>query len=774
LQVPQEPPLMGKPLTDVDKLRRLPWLYAGNVWNQIFCILTVFGSVFILFLNELGLEKTQIGFLLALIPFAAIIAVISTPLSARLGFKRTFVWFFAARKIVAGLLMLVPLVLLHFGRESAFVWVAVTVLGFAVARAIAESAFIPWQQEAVPNNIRGKLGAINTILSTVAAIVTLIVASHVVGHFDSLYRFVVLIGVGVVAGLVSTWCFSFVPGGEPPDGTVQTRHFGTMLDSLRDRNFRLFLVGLALVIFGFNPLAAFVPLYMKEQIGLATGKVVLLDVGAYAGIMVSSYLWGWASDRYGSKPVMLSGLGVMLLLPVIWFLLPRQSPASAALAMGAALVVGVATMGWQIGYGRYLYVSAVPAEHKTGYMAVFYAWAGLTAGIAPLLAGRFLDFCGGISSKVSVFTVDQYTPLFAACFSMLTCGVIVMSRVRGDGAMPTGRFVGMFLQGHPVMAIGTMVRYHLARDEGERVSTTERMGQARNPLSINELIEALHDPSFNVRYEAIISVARMPARPELVDELLLVLGGKEPDLAIAAAWALGRIGDKSAVLPLRETLLSDYSLLRARSARALATLGDVESIPFLLREFRCETDDGVRLAYASALGILRASEATDDLIAFLRSRQDSVSREEVALALGRIVGSERRYISLWRSLRSEPGTSAAQALLDIKKSFETGCGRDDRLVAAFDECAQWFARNDLETGARRLSMTVRELLADARDDALDAIIQECGEQLARGGGARMEYVLLALHAAAARPRSPRVKAKCPDKPLPGTEQQFSR
>ena len=48
------------------------------------------------------------------------------------------------------------------------------------------------------------------------------------------------------------------------------------------------------------------------------------------------------------------------------------------------------------------------------------------------------------------------------------------------------------------------------------------------------------------------------------------------DLSIAAAWALGRIGDKKASEPLREALASKYPLLQARSARALAALGDVQ------------------------------------------------------------------------------------------------------------------------------------------------------------------------------------------------------
>jgi hypothetical protein len=46
-------------LTTVEKLRGLPWSISANVANTIFVQFTFFGSVFPLFLSELGLSKSQ-------------------------------------------------------------------------------------------------------------------------------------------------------------------------------------------------------------------------------------------------------------------------------------------------------------------------------------------------------------------------------------------------------------------------------------------------------------------------------------------------------------------------------------------------------------------------------------------------------------------------------------------------------------------------------------------------------------------------------------------
>ena len=45
-------------------------------------------------------------------------------------------------------------------------------------------------------------------------------------------------------------------------------------------------------------------------------------------------------------------------------------------------------------------------------------------------------------------------------------------------------------------------------------------------------------------------------------------------MSVEAAWALSRIGDASAVDPLVQTFRHGAPLLAARSARALAALGD--------------------------------------------------------------------------------------------------------------------------------------------------------------------------------------------------------
>ena len=91
-----------------EKLRRLPWAVAASTANSIFNTLVVSGSVFMLFVSELGMSKTQIGFLLSLFPFAQLISLFILPQVARYGYKRTYLTFYGIRKLVAGFLIFAP------------------------------------------------------------------------------------------------------------------------------------------------------------------------------------------------------------------------------------------------------------------------------------------------------------------------------------------------------------------------------------------------------------------------------------------------------------------------------------------------------------------------------------------------------------------------------------------------------------------------------------------------------------------------------------------
>lgn len=735
--------------TTIEKLRGIPWSIATFASNTFFVQFTFFGSVFPLFLHELGLSKGQMGFLFSLMPFLGLIAPFISPWTARFGYKNTFLTFFGLRKIFTILLLLTPWVQSHFGGQGTLIFVSLIVACFAFCRSVAETARIPWAQEYVPNSIQGKYTATNNFFTSLAGFGAVGVASYVLGRSHDLSSFMFLIAAGVVTGFVSVWCSAFIPGGAPkPLAAGEAKPKRDLREAAQDSNFRRYLICVGIIILATTPVASFIPLYMTEQVGLSASNVVLLQIGTLFGTLVTSYLWGWVADRYGSKPVMYFGLWLRALIPLALLLIPRHSVMSLYVAIGISLLQGIADMGWGIGSTRILYVSVVPPEKKADYMALYFAWIGVLGGISQLAGGWILDWTAGLSGQLGFFTLDAYSPLFFSGILLIIVSLPLVRGMRADNRFGIGQFVGIFLRGNPFLAMGSLIRYQYSRDEHAAVLVTERLGEAKSLLTVDELLDALHEPRFQVRFEAIISIARMPPDPRLRDALIETLNGTELALSAMAAWALGRMGDLAAVPALQAALDSPYHSIQAHSARALGSLRARELAPLIRERLAVETDKGLQMAYASALGNLHDREAASLILNLLEQTTNDKARLELALALARLVGHEHSFIQLVRGGRKDFGTTVAQELTQFKRKVERKVERNGKATGEMAEltaCINRFARHERQEGITQLVELLRALPTDHLNPTSQQILAACTAVLASAGDQHLEYLYLALH-----------------------------
>jgi sugar phosphate permease len=733
--------------TTLEKIRGLPWVLTMNASLAVHARFLFFGSSFVLFLNQIGFNKTQIGGLLSLLPFLGLTAIFAAPWVAQRGVKRVYLTFFGGRNIFVFMLLFSPAVYLRWGTTGAFLFIAGLMSFYGLFRSIGETGHYPWQQEYIPNAIRGKFTATANIISNIARLIAVSFAAYVVGLSSDLDRFMLLFALGGIFGLGAVWAAAHIPGGAPnPQVESKRPDFKGMAQSLRDRSFLAFLVGVGMLTLINLPIFSFVPLFMREKIGLSDGNVVWLQTGVLLASMGTGYLWGWAADRYGSKPVMLSGVIAKAILPIFWLVMPRGTSASFWIALLIAFWQGFAAQGWWIGHTRLLFVRIVPPKQKTAYMAVYYASIGLVGGASRLISGALLDRFAGLSQQVGFIQIDAYTILFAAGILVPLLSLLVFRFVRADSPVSLSEFAGKFIHGNVFMAVESIIRYQLARDEETTVAATERLGQAQSPLTVDELLVTLDDPRFNVRFEAIISIARHGPDDRLIDALAKVLRHSEPALGVVAAWALGRLGDPQALDALREGLDSPYRSIRAHCARALGTLGDQSVVPQLLEYLETEPDFLQRMAYGSTLGKLRVRTAIPQLLSLLAQCPDLETQQTTALSIGRIVGDEHDFIRLLgQTGSSDPGTPIAQALISLKKGLDGLDTGEKDLLQMLDRTSETFAKGELPQGVAQLQEIIDILPKDRFGEVCGAILDECHAQMNRYGAGRLDYVVLALH-----------------------------
>ncbi len=733
-------------LSHADKVRALPWYYTFHASNTVFVLLTIFGPVFPLFMHAMGLRKAQIGALLAIPHVFTILALLIAGLVSRRGPKRIFISMTIARVIIISGLLIIPLARRWLTPPQIFLALSTIIAGFAFCRAVAETGYLPWEKQFIPDRSRGKVYAINGIIAGLTAFGTSLAASLVLRRFHGIVGYQWLILAGIAFSLVSIWCLRFIPGGSPAPSALRSRPIlESLMIPMRDSNFRRFLLvnGLFVLACGVFP---FLPLYLQSQFGLPPARIMTMDMALRGGILAASLFWGWSADRFGGRPVGITGILMVMVFPLALCLLPPQIQ-PLALVLGAIYCFyGMAVQGYLVGLTRYLYADAVPTQASAGYFALHYSTSGVCTAIGPLIAGYLLDSCAPLNRQWGWFAITPYTPVLLVSTALFAAAAAFGHRLRSAAALPTGKFLSLLIQGNPLLAFGSIVRYQFAWNENERISTTEHMGRAKNTASADELLASLQDPSFNVRYEAILAIARLPATPQLTDALVGVLRSKEPDLSVAAGWALGRLGDRRAIPALRETLQSEFALLRSRAARSLAILGDSASAAAMLEALRHEQNDAIRVAYATALGSLRVEDALPAILDLLDRLPAGPLRNEAALAAARIVGCDSRFIRLWRAARHETGAAGAEALRQAAPLFAGRREGPPAARAAWHTAIQALQSGDSAGGARHLAWLL-SLMEALPGGALERQVwAACRQHLesAGKGELRREYLLLAL------------------------------
>lgn len=162
--------------------------------------------------------------------------------------------------------------------------------------------------------------------------------------------------------------------------------------------------------------------------------------------------------------------------------------------------------------------------------------------------------------------------------------------------------------------------------------------------AINRLVEvAQSDPDAGVRAAAIDALDQLEEVERLVaamagegidtegadwakaDAFVEALGADEPEMRMAAATVLGRVGSNRATATLLKRLGDPNPRVRARVARALGRIGDPRAVePLAART----TDEhvSVRREIAEALGLIGNEEALEALIALLEDESETVRR----------------------------------------------------------------------------------------------------------------------------------------------------
>ena len=426
---------------DKEIIRGLYWNCASNAFNSVFAILTVFGSVFLLFMKELGVPKQLMGTILSLFPFCGLIAPFLSSYIEYFGSKRLFLICFGLRKIVIASLLSLPWIISRYGNRAGLNYLVVSIAVFALLRAIAEAGYYAWTKEFIPDRLRGKYTALNTILSNITGLVAVFFARHVLGRGGGIEKYIFLMGTGCIFGIFGVYFMSFVPGGKPfKSDEIPKIISPRIIEPLKDKNFLRFVSAVGMSLFGAS-LMVFLPLFAREKLGFSPGNVILLDNATIVSTMVMGILWGYLGDRFGGRPVVIISLCIYTLVPFGWLILTRTHPSVFIFSMLLYGISGATLLGRAVGDTRFLYAGILKDVNVVYYTSLFYAWIGLIEGCAKIAGGYILkiDFTTMVAGRI----VDSYSAIFIINFLCQLAAIFIYRKVRPDKQVRTRAFLIM-------------------------------------------------------------------------------------------------------------------------------------------------------------------------------------------------------------------------------------------------------------------------------------------------------------------------------------------
>mgnify|MGYP000862980947 CR=1 FL=1 len=501
------------------------------------------------------------------------------------------------------------------------IWILFVLFCHDMFAQISGPIWLSWMADIVPKEATNRQWAARQrtiMIATIGVMVALAFAFH---RFETgnnvIYGYMGIAALGIVLGVLDIVMFLAVP--EPPPERLEDPQWGrTLLQPLRDPEFRPFLFFAGYWYFAAYLAFPFFNLYMMEGLGMDVRTVQLLAAVSTLGMAVSARYFGLLFDRYGFRPSLqllaalkiLTPLGFILAVKGAWFTLP--------LCTVTMFLDGIFLSSMALGLQGPM-LKNTPRRNRAMYIASANFFSiGVMACLAPALAGRFITAYND-SPALAQLGVNAYQLVFAASGALCLSAFFVAGRLHEPSAAP---FSVLARQALTLTGLRVPHYVHVLQEstrEPVRIAALKKLGALRSPMALGAVIEALGDPSLAVRHRAAETLGKIGAA-EACEALAAALFSPVSGIQSPAARALGRIGGKPSLKVLLHDLRQRDPAVLGDIVDALAAIGDESATIPLIALFNDTTDTSLRQRIAETLARLNRLESGTDIAEWLLAR----------------------------------------------------------------------------------------------------------------------------------------------------------
>jgi len=361
-------------------------------------LITFSSGVFLVaFALKLGASNFTIGFLASIPMLAQFFQIPSVSLVDKIGNRRLI----SFRVTLISRMFLIAIVLIPFffkGKVALGVLVAALILNTSIG-SISLCSWNSWMRDLIPQNIMGDFfGRRMSIMMGVGVILSLAAGLFIdfwAREFPDmeLYSYSILFGLAWISGLIDTYFISRIP--EPPMIFRSKRMpFRELISKpFNDKNFSRLIHYLGTWNFAVNLAAPFFTVYLLVRLEMQMSYVIGLTVLSQLVNMIFLRVWGRFGDRFSYKNLLsLNGpLFILAILGWTFTTMPEKHSLTVPLLIFIHILMGISIAGVTLGTNN-IALKLAPKGEATSYLATSSMINYLSAGIAPIIGGLFIDF----------------------------------------------------------------------------------------------------------------------------------------------------------------------------------------------------------------------------------------------------------------------------------------------------------------------------------------------------------------------------------------------
>lgn len=606
-------------------------------------------GVVILLLLRLGATETWVGIVASLQYVTLPAMVLGYATVPRLGVTGTAGLFWGIRSCSAAFIIIAPWTQ-RFAGNIPLWFMLFGSLGFMLGRAAGLVAFTGIITELTTERDRGELISSSSKISQFGTILVTIVMALFLGAAAPLYRYQILLTVGMVCGLTAAAALWKVPEAGIFREKTPFKLWAELKWSLSTRGRKWFMAMMLGLPVTQGLTYAFGILVAKQGYGLADQNVMLFVLVATVGGIVASYTYGLFLDQLGSRPLLvitsfldIAGVALVIFLPKTFMIV----------LIGILFFInGYVNIAFNAAMQHY-FISITTQTHQLAHGIITRTLGGMAGGLVLILGGWTLERVK-LLSDISTDPLLHFRWFYAGLLLLLIIRTIVFFKLPSLKSQGIRDALSALFSPWDWRAIHAVKRAITVQSENEESKAISALMHTDSQIYQADLEHYLNSPSIFIRQRAMHALQRAKPSKTLISTLERDLQVNQFTTAHQAAYWLGHWEVVESAPLLCKAIDSQDFLLSGAAIHALVRLDERSTLPLIEKKFMESENPYVLIEGARAISLWGDPIHYSMLLQKYLLDIPPQAKDELSLSVARLLGLYDAFYSDLGMLHRQP------------------------------------------------------------------------------------------------------------------------